>query len=87
MLLEDGRIGALIWRMPDYLDAEEIGRMTAAWVAVEDIAPDAGRFFVYPKSHLSRRLEIGRLRAEDAVLSVLCSAGDSVPLIGLTCPR
>lgn len=35
-----------------YLDAEEIGRMTAAWVATEDIAPSAGRFFVYPKSHL-----------------------------------
>jgi phytanoyl-CoA hydroxylase len=35
-----------------YLDAEEIGRMTAAWVAAEDIAPGAGRFFVYPKSHL-----------------------------------
>jgi phytanoyl-CoA hydroxylase len=35
-----------------YLDAEEIGRMTAAWIAVEDIAPGAGRFFVYPKSHL-----------------------------------
>jgi phytanoyl-CoA hydroxylase len=35
-----------------YLDAEEIGRMTAAWIAVEDIAPGAGRFFVYPRSHL-----------------------------------
>jgi phytanoyl-CoA hydroxylase len=35
-----------------YLDAEEIGRMTAAWVAAEDIAPGAGRFFIYPKSHL-----------------------------------
>jgi phytanoyl-CoA hydroxylase len=35
-----------------YLDAEEIGRMIAAWVAVEDIAPGAGRFFVYPGSHL-----------------------------------
>lgn len=35
-----------------YLDAEEIGRMAAAWVATEDIAPGAGRFFVYPKSHL-----------------------------------
>jgi len=35
-----------------YLDAEEIGRMTAVWVAVEDIAPGAGRFFIYPKSHL-----------------------------------
>lgn len=35
-----------------YLDAEQIGRMTAAWFAVEDIAPGAGRFFIYPKSHL-----------------------------------
>jgi phytanoyl-CoA hydroxylase len=35
-----------------YLDAEQIGRMTAAWVATEDIAPGAGRFFIYPKSHL-----------------------------------
>ena len=35
-----------------YLDAEEIGRMSAAWIALEDIAPGAGRFFVYPGSHL-----------------------------------
>lgn len=35
-----------------YLDSEEIGAMTAAWYAVEDIEPGAGRFFVYPKSHL-----------------------------------
>jgi phytanoyl-CoA hydroxylase len=35
-----------------YLDAEQIGRMTAAWFAMEDIAPGAGRFFIYPKSHL-----------------------------------
>jgi phytanoyl-CoA hydroxylase len=35
-----------------YLDAEEIGRMTAAWISVEEIAPGAGRFFIYPKSHL-----------------------------------
>lgn len=34
-----------------YLDAEEIGRMTAAWFAMEDIAPGAGRFFIYPRSH------------------------------------
>jgi phytanoyl-CoA hydroxylase len=34
-----------------YLDAEEIGRMTAAWFAVVDISPGAGRFFIYPKSH------------------------------------
>jgi phytanoyl-CoA hydroxylase len=35
-----------------YLDAEEIGRMAAAWISVEDIAAGAGRFFIYPKSHL-----------------------------------
>jgi phytanoyl-CoA hydroxylase len=35
-----------------YLDAEEVGRMMAAWIAAEDIAPGAGRFFVYPKSHV-----------------------------------
>lgn len=34
-----------------YLDAETPGRMTVAWVALEDIHPGAGRFFVYPKSH------------------------------------
>jgi phytanoyl-CoA hydroxylase len=35
-----------------YLDAEQIGRMTAAWISVEQIAAGAGRFFIYPKSHL-----------------------------------
>lgn len=35
-----------------YLDSEKIGTMVAAWYAVEDIQPGAGRFFVYPKSHL-----------------------------------
>jgi phytanoyl-CoA hydroxylase len=35
-----------------YLDAEDLGRMTGAWIAVEDIAPGAGRFFIYPGSHL-----------------------------------
>ena len=35
-----------------YLDSTEIGRMVAAWVAVEDIHPAAGRFFIYPGSHL-----------------------------------
>ena len=34
-----------------YLDAEQIGQMVGAWVALEDIAPGAGRFFVYPGSH------------------------------------
>jgi phytanoyl-CoA hydroxylase len=34
-----------------YLDSAQIGRMVAAWIAVEDIHPGAGRFYVYPKSH------------------------------------
>jgi phytanoyl-CoA hydroxylase len=34
-----------------YLDSAQIGRMVAAWFAVEDIHAGAGRFFVYPQSH------------------------------------
>jgi phytanoyl-CoA hydroxylase len=34
-----------------YLDSEHIGSLVAAWVAVEDIRPGAGRFYVYPGSH------------------------------------
>lgn len=42
------------WEHQDsyYLDDEVPGKMAAAWIALEDIAPDAGRFFVCPKSHL-----------------------------------
>jgi phytanoyl-CoA hydroxylase len=35
-----------------YLDSEKIGLMVGAWIALEDIEPGAGRFFIYPKSHL-----------------------------------
>jgi phytanoyl-CoA hydroxylase len=34
-----------------YLDASKRGEMIGAWIAVEDIEPGAGRFFVYPGSH------------------------------------
>jgi phytanoyl-CoA hydroxylase len=34
-----------------YLDSEQLGSMSAVWIAAEDIAPGAGRFFIYPKSH------------------------------------
>jgi phytanoyl-CoA hydroxylase len=34
-----------------YLDSEKLGTMVAVWVAVEDIRPGAGRFYVYPGSH------------------------------------
>jgi phytanoyl-CoA hydroxylase len=40
-----------------YQDADQVGRATAAWFAVEDIAPGAGRFYVYPKSH---RVDLAR---------------------------
>ena len=34
-----------------FLDSENIGSLTAGWVALEEIKADAGRFFVLPKSH------------------------------------
>jgi phytanoyl-CoA hydroxylase len=34
-----------------YLDASKLGEMIGAWIAVEDIHPEAGRFYVYPGSH------------------------------------
>lgn len=33
-----------------YLDGEPLGSMAAAWIALEDIHPGAGRFYVYPGS-------------------------------------
>ena len=41
------------WEHQDsyYLDSENVGEMAAAWIAVEDIAAKAGRFFVCPGSH------------------------------------
>ncbi len=34
-----------------YIDSEEFGRMVGLWIALEDIQPGAGRFYVYPRSH------------------------------------
>jgi phytanoyl-CoA hydroxylase len=44
------------WEHQDsyYLDSEKVGEMTAAWIAVESIAPRAGRFFICPRSHKIR---------------------------------
>lgn len=41
------------WEHQDsyYLDSEKIGEMVAAWIAIEDIAARAGRFFICPGSH------------------------------------
>ena len=40
-----------------YLDGERLGSMVAAWVACEDIAAGAGRFWICPGSH---RLDLPR---------------------------
>jgi phytanoyl-CoA hydroxylase len=47
-----------------YLDSEQQGSMAGVWVALEDIAPGAGRFFVCPRSH---RLELPKNSAELAI--------------------
>jgi len=41
------------WEHQDsyYLDSVNIGKMSAAWIALEDITAEAGRFFVCPGSH------------------------------------
>ncbi len=41
------------WEHQDsyYLDSEKVGEMAAAWIAIEDIAAQAGRFFICPGSH------------------------------------
>jgi phytanoyl-CoA hydroxylase len=49
------------WEHQDsyYLDSERVGEMAAAWIAMEDIAPRAGRFFICPGSHKVRLDEHG----------------------------
>jgi phytanoyl-CoA hydroxylase len=44
------------WEHQDsyYLDSERVGEMAAAWIAIEDIAARAGRFFICPGSHRIR---------------------------------
>ncbi len=50
---------SVTWEHQDsyYLDSEHVGSMAGAWVALEDIAAGAGRFFICPQSH---RLDLGR---------------------------
>lgn len=42
-----------------YLDSERPGQLLGAWIALEDIAEEAGRFYVVPGS---QRMEFGRNR-------------------------
>ena len=50
-MLFDKSTGTLDHADTWYLDTKPRGAMIAAWIALEDIHCDAGRFFVYPESH------------------------------------
>ena len=50
-MLFDKSTGTLDHADTWYLDTKPRGEMIAAWIALEDINVEAGRFFVYPESH------------------------------------
>ena len=50
-MLFDKSTGTLDHADTWYLDTKPRGKMIAAWIALEDIHVEAGRFFVYPESH------------------------------------
>jgi len=54
------------WEHQDtyYLDSEQIGVMTAGWLALEEIKADAGRFFICPKSH---KIDLGKQNSSNNV--------------------
>lgn len=54
----DGNQATWAHRDGDYFDSSAAGRMIGAWVAAEDIHPDAGRFYVVPGSHRNVMAEI-----------------------------
>ena len=64
-----------------YLDSERLGAMTAVWIALEDIQPGAGRFYIYPGSHqidMSKNggdfdISFNHARYKDLILSVIRS--------------
>jgi len=49
-----------------YLDSEKIGNLTAAWIALEEIKADAGRFFICPGSH---KIDIKKMKYYNQILS------------------
>ncbi|MBM3269200.1 MAG: phytanoyl-CoA dioxygenase family protein [Candidatus Sericytochromatia bacterium] len=42
-----------------YVDSTRLGAMVGVWIALEDIHPGAGRFYVYPRSHRLPVPELG----------------------------
>ena len=49
-----------------YLDGDNVGNLTAAWIALEEIKADAGRFFVCSGSH---KIKMEKLKHYDQILS------------------
>lgn len=47
----DGNQTTWAHRDGHYIDSGDDGHMIGVWVAAEDIHPDAGRFFIVPRSH------------------------------------
>jgi phytanoyl-CoA hydroxylase len=54
------------WEHQDsyYLDSEQVGTMSAAWIALEDIHAAAGRFFICPRS---QKIDLGRQNAANNI--------------------
>lgn len=50
----DGNQTTWAHRDGHYIDSSHDGQMIGVWVAAEDIHPDAGRFFILPRSHTLR---------------------------------
>ena len=47
----DGNQTTWAHRDGHYIDSQQAGKMIGVWIAAEDIHPDAGRFFIVPRSH------------------------------------
>lgn len=50
-LFSEGNQQTWAHRDGTYLDSERHGTMVGFWIALEDIHPGAGRFYLYPRSH------------------------------------
>jgi phytanoyl-CoA hydroxylase len=64
----------------DYLDSSQAGGMVGAWIALEDIHPQAGRFYIYPKSHQikvpnAQHIVLDRAKYEEVILQTIADQG------------
>jgi phytanoyl-CoA hydroxylase len=53
-----------------YLDSDPPGKLIGCWFALEDIHPDAGTFFVIPKSHKGELITANSSNHEDYVRKI-----------------